>query len=205
MNEPRENPNERLVLFSDAVIAITITLLVLEIRLPEGFGEFSDAELWHALVDLGPRFLGYLISFAVIGVYWLNHQAKFSHIIRSSRALLTINLVFLLFIGIVPFTTSLIAENGGGLATAIYAGGMVCCGLSLMWIWAYAGAHGMIDPALPREQQQRLLQSTMLSSVVFALSIPLAFVNSDLAKFFWLLILPAHQLGRFLTGRSDAA
>lgn len=205
MSEPGENPNERLVLFSDAVIAITITLLVLEIRLPEGFGEFSDAELWGALVALGPRFLGYLISFAVIGVYWLNHHAKFGHIVRSSRRLLAINLLFLLFIGVVPFTTSLIAENGGGLATAIYAGGMVCCGLTLMWIWAYADANGMLDPALSRDERRRLLLTTLLSSVVFALSIPLAFLDADIAKFFWLLILPANLIGRALMRSADAA
>lgn len=78
----------------------------------------------------------------MIGVYWLNHHGKFNHIIASSRGLLSINRLFLLFIGVVPFTTSLIAENGGALATAIYAGGMVCCGLALMWIWAYSGARG---------------------------------------------------------------
>lgn len=205
MTASAENPNERLVLFSDAVIAITITLLVLEIRLPEGFGAFDDAQLWHALVELGPRFLGYLISFAVIGVYWLNHHAKFSHIVKSTRGLLAINLLFLLFIGIVPFTTSLVAENGGGLATAIYAGGMVGCGLSLLWIWTYAGARGMLDPALAPQRRRSLLLTTLLSSVVFAVSIPLAFVNADLAKFFWLLIVPTSLIGRSLAGKADAA
>ena len=197
MSEPENHdPNERLVFFSDAVIAITITLLVLEIRLPEGFGEIGDGELWAELVALGPRFLGYLISFAVIGVFWINHHAKFRQIKQSSRGLMVINLLFLLFICVVPFTTSLIAENGRSLATAIYAGGMVCCGLSLMWLWAYADARAMIDPALPRPQRRRMLLTTLVPSVVFALSIPLAFFNADLAKFAWLLILPANFLGR---------
>lgn len=56
MTEHKQDPNERVVLFSDAAIAITITLLVLDIRLPEGFGEFDDASLWQALVALAPRF-----------------------------------------------------------------------------------------------------------------------------------------------------
>lgn len=204
MAEPVENPNERLVLFSDAVIAITITLLVLEIRLPQGFGEFDDAELWHALVELGPRFLGYLISFAVIGVYWLNHHAKFSYIVKSSRGLLMLNLLFLLFIGVVPFTTSLIAENGGALATAIYAGGMVCCGLTLMWIWAYADARAMLAPQMTSERRRALLLTTLLSSVIFALSIPLALFNADLAKFSWVLIVPASLIGRSMTVSANA-
>lgn len=205
MSEHDGNPNERLVLFSDAVIAITITLLVLDIRLPEGFGEFDDAELWHAFVELAPRFLAYLISFAVIGVYWLNHHAKFSHIVGSSRGLLTINLIFLLFIGVVPFTTSLIAENGGALATALYAAGMVCCGLTLMWIWAYSGARGLIDPTLSSGRRRSTLLTTLLSSVIFAVSIPVAFFNADLAKWLWLLIIPASLAGRQLAGLRDAA
>lgn len=64
-------------------IPTTCELLVLEIRLPEGFGEFDDTALWQALLELAPRFLAYLISFAVVGVYWLNHHAKFSHIEKS--------------------------------------------------------------------------------------------------------------------------
>lgn len=190
------DPNERLVLFSDAVIAITITLLVLEIKLPEGFGAFDDAQLWDALVELGPRFLAYLISFAVIGIYWLNHNAKFAEIVKSSRGLQVTNLVFLLFIGVMPFTTSLIAENGGSLSTAIYAAGMMCSGLSLMWLWAHADRHGMVDPALPRGRRRHLLMTTLVPSAVFALSIPLAFFDADLAKFFWIAIVPANFVSR---------
>ncbi len=194
-----------MVLFSNAVIAITITLLALEIHLPEGFGEFDDTALWHALLELAPRFLAYLISFAVIDVYWLSHHAKFNHIEKSSRGLLSINLLFLLFIGVVPFTTSLIAENGGALATAIYADGVVCCGLSLMWIWAYSDACGMIDPALLPGRRRSMLLTTFLSSIIFAASIPLAFYSADLTKWLWLLIIPASLVGRSLSGTNDAA
>lgn len=165
----------------------------------------DDTALWHALLELAPRFLAYLISFAVIGVYWLNHHAKFSHIEKSSRGLLSINLLFLLFIGVVPFTTSLIAENGGALATANYAGGMVCCGLSLMWIWAYCDARGMIDPALSPGRRRSMLLTTFLSNIIFSASIPLAFYSADFAKWLWLLIIPASLVGRSLSGTNDAA
>jgi uncharacterized membrane protein len=192
------NPNERLVLFTDAVIAITITLLVLEIRLPEGVGEMSDAELWSALLGLSDRFLAYLISFAVIGVYWLNHHGKFNRIIGSTRQLLLINLLFLLFIGIVPFTTALIAESGGAVSTIIYASGMVCCGLPLMWLWIHADRAGLIDPRVDRTERRRLMRSTLLSSIIFALSIPIALFDPGWARWFWLLIIPANWTARVL-------
>ena len=193
-----EKPNARLEAFSDGVIAVAITLLVLDIRLPEGFGKFSDAELWSALVELKPRFLAYLISFAVVGVYWINHHAKFRHIVKSGRALLLLNTLFLLFVCIVPFTTTLIAENPHAVGTAIYAIGMVACGLMLTLLWVYAERAGLVDPELPREERQRLLLTTLLSSAVFAISVPVAFANPDWARYFWLLLVPAQFLLRGL-------
>ena len=73
-----ENPNARLLALSDGVIAVAITLLILDIRLPEGFGSFTDAQLWDALVALKPRFFAYLLSFVVIGGFWMNHRARFN-------------------------------------------------------------------------------------------------------------------------------
>jgi uncharacterized membrane protein len=132
--DDEENPNLRLLALTDGVIAITITLLVLELRLPEGFGDYTDAELWAALLGVWPRFLAYLLSFAVIGSFWLNHRAKFEHIVKSDGGLLWINMIYLLTMSIVPFTTNLIAESGGTLATAIYAASMFVSGLSLAWL-----------------------------------------------------------------------
>lgn len=193
-----ENPNERLLFLSDGVIAVAITLLVLDIRLPEAFGHFSDAQLWDALVELWPRFLAYFISFAVIGTYWLSHQGKFAHIVKADRGLAQINILFLLTIGLVPFTTSLIAENDGALATAIYAGTMVVSGLALSWLWFHADSKGLIDPAYPVEERRRVLVTTLLSSAVFAISVPLAFANPDGAKYFWLLLVPINFFARGL-------
>src|SRR6185503_20255623 len=112
-----ENPNARLLALSDGVIAVAITLLVLDIRLPEGFGEFTDAQLWAALVALWPRILAYLLSFYVIANFWFSHRAKFNHIVKTDGRLMWINMLFLLTIGLLPFTTNLIAESGGTIAT----------------------------------------------------------------------------------------
>ena len=191
-----DDGNERLVLFSDAVIAITITLLVLEIRLPEGFGEYSDTELWAALVALAPRFLAYLISFGVIGVYWINHHGKFSRIVKSDGGLRWLNLLFLLTIGLIPFTTSVIAQNSGTIGTAVYAAVMVASGLALALIWFYADAKGLIAAEVPKSERRRLLMTTLLSSAVFAVSVPLSFAHPDWARAFWLLLVPVNIFTR---------
>jgi len=123
-----ENPNARLLAFSDGVIAVAITLLVLDIRLPEDFSHWSDAELWSALVALWPRLLAYLLSFFVIGNLWNSHRSKFEKITGSDARLCRSICFFLLTIGLVPFTTNLIAESGGTLSTAVYAASMVVFG-----------------------------------------------------------------------------
>ena len=187
-----ENPNARLLALSDGVIAVAITLLILDIRLPEGFGSFTDAQLWDALVALKPRFFAYLLSFVVIGGFWMNHSARFNHIVKADGALLWINVLFLLTMSLVPFTTNLVAESGGTLATTIYAGSMVVSGLSLLWIWDHARRHKLIDPKTPPEEVRRISLSAMLVSAVFAISVPLSVAHSDLAKYFWLLMLPAN-------------
>ena len=191
-----ENPNARVLALSDGVIAVAITLLVLDIRLPEGFGEFTDTQLWSALVALWPRMLAYLLSFVVIGSFWFSHRAKFNHIVKTDGALMWINLLFLLTVGLVPFTTNLIAESGGTLSTAIYAGTMVVSGLSLAWLWEHAIRNKLVDPALSKEDRTRQLTATLGVTAVFAVSVPLSVTHSDLAKYFWLLIIPVNFLLR---------
>ena len=186
-----EDPNLRLLALSDGVIAVAITLLVLDIRLPEGFGEYSDSELWAALVALWPRLLAYLLSFYVIANFWFSHRSKFNAIVKTDGRLMWINMLFLLTVGLVPFTTNLIAESGGTIATMIYAAAMVVSGLSLAGIWQYAVVNKLIDPKITREEQREHLQATLLTSLVFAISIPLSVAHADGAKYFWIALWPA--------------
>lgn len=197
------NPNERLILFSDAVMAITITLLVLEIRLPADIGAMTDPELWAALRTIAPHLLGYLISFAVIGSFWMGHHQKFTMITGANRGLLPVNLLFLCAISAIPFVTGMLAENSGVLSTQIYAGVMTACATTLAGLWLYAILARLVDPAIPRAAQWRnlVLSGTMI--LVFALSIPLARLDADLAKYSWLLLLPLVVLQRSRARAAD--
>lgn len=192
-----EDPNMRLLALSDGVIAVAITLLVLDIRLPEGFGEFSDGELWAALVALWPRLLAYLLSFYVIATFWMSHRAKFEHIVKTDGRLMWINMLFLLTVGLVPFTTNLIAESGGTVSTMIYAASMVVSGLSLAGIWQYAAVNNLIDPKLTPEERREHLQATLMMALIFGLSIPLSIAHADGAKYFWIALWPAGILLRW--------
>jgi len=135
--------------------------------------------------------LAYLLSFYVIAQFWFSHRSKFNHIIKTDSRLMWINMLFLLTIGLVPFTTNLIAESGGTVSTIIYAASMVISGLSLTGIWMYAVANGLIDPSVTPEERREHLQATLISSLVFAISIPLSLAHADGAKYFWIALWPA--------------
>src|SRR4051812_2127887 len=130
----------RLEAFSDGVFAIAITLLILEIDVPEGAGE----DLPHRLAEQWPSYLSYVVSFFVIGVIWLNHHALFSHLARVDRKLMTLNLLLLFTVATIPWPTNLLAtymREGGDaerLAALIYSGTMFAMGIAFGSLWRYA-------------------------------------------------------------------
>jgi uncharacterized membrane protein len=102
---------ERLVFFSDAVFAIAITLLVLELHVPQFPKGSPDIVYLHALYEMIPALVGYFISFAVVGMFWFGHHRAFSMAVRHSRRMLGWNLAFLGVIAFMPFSTSFLTLN----------------------------------------------------------------------------------------------
>lgn len=164
---------ERILFFSDAVFAIAITLLALEIRLPPLPETATNVQLLTALGALWPRYLSYVISFLAIGMMWLSHHRAFRHVHRYSDRLILLNILFLLLIGFLPFPTAVIGEFGNAVGTIFYAASMAAAGLMFALLWRYVRAEGRV----------------FWTPLVFLLSIPLALWSPDAAKYFWLLIL----------------
>ena len=176
---------ERILFFSDAVFAIAITLLALEIRLPPLPAQATNAQLLAALGALGPRYLSYAISFLAIGLLWMGHHRAFRHVDQYSSRLMFLNLLFLLSIGFLPFPTTVIGEFGNAVGTIFYAAAMAAAGLLLALLGRYVGAEGRF----------------LWTPAIFLLSIPVAFVSPDAAKYVWLLILiPAFWHPRVTAG-----
>lgn len=180
---------ERLIFFSDAVFAIAITLLALEIRLPIQPGDLPDSQLLQLLTDIWHKYLSFAISFLVIGAFWMSHHRKFRFIKRYDTNLIILNLFLLMGIAFIPFPTSVLSENTGVTATVFYALTIVVVGLLSSSIWIYASFHNrLIDPGFTYRQKRHEALRALTVPTVFLLSIGLAFVNPDLAKFSWLLI-----------------
>src|ERR1700750_695695 len=130
----------RIEAFSDGVFAIAITLLVLEIKVPE----HPKDGLGHALLEQWPVYASYVVSFFVIGIIWINHHAVFDHLLRADRAVLFLNLLLLFWIALLPWPTNVLApymRDGGAderVAAVLYTGVMTLMGASFGALWTYA-------------------------------------------------------------------
>ena len=191
------NDTERMVFFSDAIFAVALTLLVIDLRVPE---LENVTQLPQALSALLPNLRSLLISFVVISFYWLAHHRIFHSITGYDQRLLRLNLVFLLGIVLQPFTTDLISRYGDvPIAVALYAGLLGVTGLVLTAIRIYALAnHLMVDNSLDRQSARFNLLRTLVPSLIILLSIPLAFViEPSWVPWTWLLIIPVQRILRW--------
>src|SRR2546425_92066 len=131
---------QRVEAFSDGVFAIAITLLVLELKAPPA----GDSQLASLLIHQWPSYVAFLVSFAFIGIMWINHHRLFTHIRRSDDTLLVLNLLLLLGIVAVPFPTAVLAANlgqpGERTAALLYSGTYVLIAITFNILWRYASS-----------------------------------------------------------------
>ena len=178
---PPESDTSRLETFADAVIAIAITLLILEVPVPEAE---EGGSLLHELATHWPSYAGYAVSFLTIGIIWVNHHHMFKVIARSNHTFLMLNVVFLLLIAALPWPTALVAANihdpdARTVAAFVYGGVMTAVALMFNAVWRYAAsgqrllAEG-IDPGLVR----RVNVSFLFGPITYGIAMVTALVNS---------------------------
>ncbi len=185
----------RVEAFSDGVFAIAITLLVLEISVPEG----SEGHLLQAVLGLWPSYLAYLVSFATIGAIWLGHNTITHYLHGVTTGFLRLNLGLLLVISFLPFPTKLLAENLGSrdderVAATIYGVMLLPTTSLLSALWRYALRSGLVHPDAG-DQETTLLSSRLTPShalyvglIVVGLFTPLVAVIGYLVVAFFLII-----------------
>lgn len=166
-------PKGRLEAFSDGVLAIIITIMVLELKVPHG-------ATWLALQGLGPIFLSYVLSFIYVGIYWNNHHHLFQVARGVSGAVLWANLHLLFWLSILPFATAWMGENHfQTLPIAFYGGVLLGCAVAFSILsFALVRQDGRDSPlarALGRDFKGKI------SMAAYAAAMPLAFVNRWLA------------------------
>jgi uncharacterized membrane protein len=171
----------RLEAFSDGVIAILITIMVLELRVPHG----AD---WQALVPLVPKFLTYVLSFVFLGIYWNNHHHMLHATDRINGAILWANLHLLFWLSLVPFTTGWMGENHfAALPTAVYGAVLLMAGVAYLIVQKAIIRHQGADSMLARAMRHDV--KGKMSAVLYCAAIPLAFVHESIAYGIYLAVV----------------
>lgn len=139
---------DRVLALSDGVIAIAITLLVLEITVPTVPAGSSGSILAERIVEQWNEFFGYVLSFLVIGLYWILHRRVFVHIEQHDKGVLWLNLLFLLMVAFVPYGTSVFSTYPNQFGIVFYASVLALTGFSLTLLWGYASRKDLLEAGL---------------------------------------------------------
>jgi uncharacterized membrane protein len=173
MKKEKATP-ERLGAFSDGVIAIIITIMVLDLRAPHG----SNAEV---LFRLWPTFAAYLLSYSFVGIVWVNHH----HLLRYTRfaghLVIWANLAFLFFVSLIPFFTAFMAENQmSKFTTALYAASFLLVASGFMLFQKSITRQMEDDPEL-RATERGAMRRNWIAMALYALAVPTAYVRPVLS------------------------
>jgi uncharacterized membrane protein len=186
---PRGVPdNSRIHAFSDGVFSITITLLVFGLQVPE---VDDPSQLPGRVLEMWPRLLGHLVTFAVIGIYWVGHHNMFFHIKRHDRVLLWLNLLFLGLVASMPFWTDMLLRYPDQQITVVaYAGMLALIGFALDSIWRYASSgRRLVDPNMDEQLVAFVHRRVLLAPIIYLASIPITFISPLLAELVFMVVV----------------
>ena len=182
---------DRIVNLSDGIFAIAITLLVLDIRVPDIPENLVAGKLPAELLSLWPQYLGYFLSFVCISVFWMIHHSVFRPIMAYDRPLLYLNFLFLMVIAFVPFPTALLGEYGDHqLPVAVYAATLAVGRLLLTAIYWYSTRHASLlaEPQDPATVRFFVFRGLTIPAI-FLLSIGVSFFSVGAARWTWFIMI----------------
>ncbi|MEV8509774.1 TMEM175 family protein [Actinoplanes sp. NPDC051475] len=173
---------ERMIFFSDAVIAIMLTLLALELPVPEAE---DPQHLWHALAAHNSQYLAFLISFSVIAVTWVAHHMLFTHVSRTDPPLITLNVLTLFAYALVPWASKTLGDVANGAGVVVYAAAMTLLGFTMFLVVRHVVRSGLLEPQAPAEIVKGVQAWSVATAIMFGVSIPAAFVIGRWTMIVW--------------------
>lgn len=190
-----ESEKNRLENFTDAILAIIMTILVLEFKVPEKAFE-SGGDIRSYLEHLFPAIISYLVSFATIVILWLDHHNIFRLIKKTDIKFVFLNFLFILFLSATPFTTALAGRNHeSSFAVALVAANYAMMNLSFTALWLYAMTHKMIPEEIMKTLATKRENTILCICFLLILaSIPMAFVHTYISFIFFTLVVILHLI-----------
>ena len=180
----------RIEALTDGIFATVMTVLVLGLKPPDV--NLSESRLEFEIMGLSSNILVYAFSFVVLGVYWIGHHNQFHYVKRTDRVFLWVNIIFLLTIGFVPFSTSLLGEYPfSPTAVRVYGANLAVTGLALYAVWWYATSrHRLVEKDLDPHIVSLAKRRTIIGPIVSLLGIGLSFLDTRISLLLYLLLIP---------------
>jgi uncharacterized membrane protein len=188
---------DHVISFADAIFAFSITFMAISIHIPEIAQNLNQAQVIEKLLESIPEFEIYVVSFFVIGLYWISYHQIFNHVVGSHSTTTWLTLVFLFFITLIPLATNLqIGYGHYQIVFALYALALTIAGSLLTITWLHATKNKLIDENMTYNEIHRISLESILFPVVFLLSIFVSFIDLRIAHYFWIMIVPAKIIVR---------
>lgn len=186
----------RMAAISDGVFAVAMTLLVLEIRAPAAELIKSESDLVSSFLALGPKFLMYLLAFMTIGIFWTGHGAQYKHISTSDRNLSWINLLFLLMVSVIPFSTAFLGDFPNyKFPLFIYWLNIFLMGLLLYINWAYACRKNFVSTETKELVDRAIRRRIVVAQSLYFAGLLLCFINPFLSIVFIIAVQINYAFG----------
>lgn len=183
----KDTSNHRIDGLVDALFAIALTLLVIEIKVSH---VDLDSELTKQLVEMIPKFFAYFLSFIILALLWFEHQMVSHYVLRSDRTHIWLNLIFLMSISLIPFSASLLGENlNHRTATVFYGVNLFVTGVIQYLHWEYITRKSrLIDENLDRRLVRAIQKTFLLVPLVYAIAIEIAFFSISISLAIYILV-----------------
>jgi uncharacterized membrane protein len=188
---------EHLIPFADAIFAFSITFMAISVHIPDLAQNLTQAQIIDKLLESIPEFEVYVLSFFVIGVYWISYHQIFNNIADSHPTMIWLTLVFLFFITLIPLTTN--EQIGYGryqIVFVLFALVLTIAGSLLTIAWLHAVKNKLIDKNLTQREIHTISLESILTPIVFLLSILVSFIDLRIAYYFWIIVIPAKVILR---------
>ncbi len=180
---------ERIAGLSDGIFAVAMTLIVLEIRIPEHATVTSEGDLWAALLTLAPQVATYLMSFLTLGIFWVGQQTQLSFCVRADRNLAWIQFLFLAAVATMPFSTSLLSHYVTfRTALIVYWLNIVALGGALFVSWNYASSAGLLRDTATAEISSAVRRRIVVAQGLYAFGAALCAISTYLSMGFIVIV-----------------
>ncbi len=198
---------QRVEALGDGIFAIAMTLMVLELKIPEWQDEVSNERVWHYLQDLAPSLFAFALSFIILGIFWFAHRLEYIFISSSNRKLIWLNILFYFAICMIPFSAAMLGRySEDQLVEVFYGVNLIVAAELLHWIWNYGTSiPELCEREVPKELRKEIQLLFVLAPAVYAVAIGISFVEPRWSFYFYLftplLYLIPTKLDRYMPAR----